>query len=99
MKDEVVWRAMGELSQARPGPLPHARKVWCLAEIRRRQEKRRRVTRVMMISRVCTSVAALLGAGGIALWQKIDLPSLSFLAVAGVVCAAAAGARAMLATE
>ena len=99
MKDDVMRRAMAELSQAPPGPLPDAKKVWWLAEIRRRQEKRERVTRIMMLSRVSTSVAAVLGASGIALWQAIELPSLSFLAIAAVVCAAAAGARAMLAEE
>jgi hypothetical protein len=99
MKDELVRRAMEELSQAPPRPLPDAKKVWWLAEIRRRQEKRPRVIRIMMLSRVSTSVAAVLGASGIALWQEIDRPSLSFLAMAAVVCAAAAGARAMLAEE
>ena len=99
MKDEAVRHAMRELSQASPRPLPDAKKVWWLAEIRRRQEKRHRVTRIMTLTRVSTSVAALLGASGIALWQEIDLPSLSFLAVAAVVCAAAAGARAVLAKE
>jgi hypothetical protein len=54
---------------------------------------------IMTLIRVSTTVAAVLGASGIALWQEIDLPSLSFLAVAAVVCAAAAGARAVLARE
>ena len=99
MKDEVMQRAMEELAQAPPHPLPDAKKIWWLAEIRRRQEKRQRVTRIMMLSRVSTSVAAVLGASGIALWQEIDLPSLSFQAMTAAVCAAAAGARAMLAKE
>jgi hypothetical protein len=99
MSDEAVRHAMRELSQAPPRRFPQARKVWWLAEIRRRQEKKHRVARIMMLTRVSTSVAAVLGAGGIALWQEIDPPSLSFLAVAAVVCAAAAGARAVLARE
>ena len=99
MKDEAVRRAMRELSQPPACPLPEARRVWWLAEIRRHQEKRQRVSRIMMLSRVSTSVVAVLGASGIALWQQIDLPSLSVLAVAAAVCAAAAGARAILAKE
>lgn len=99
MNDEAVRRAMEELSQASLPSLPHAKKVWWLAEIRRRQEKRRRVTRIMMFSRVFTSIVAVLGASGIALWLKIDLPHLGFLAVTALVCAAVAGAHAILAKE
>ena len=99
MNDEAVRCAMRTLSEAAPRTLPDAKKIWWLAEIRRRQEKRHRVTRIMTWTRVSTSVAAVLGAGGIALWQEINLPSLGFLAAAAVVCAAATGARAMLARE
>jgi biotin transporter BioY len=99
MNDEAVRRAMRELSEAPERPLPDARKIWWLAEIRRRQEKRQRVTRIMTLTRVSTSVVAVLGASWLALLQEIDFPSLTFLAVSAVVCAVAAGAHAMLANE
>ena len=99
MNDEAVRRAMLELSEAPARPLPDAKKIWWLAEIRRRQEKRQRVTRIMMLTRFSTSVAAVLGATWLALLQEVDLPSLTFLAVSAVVCAAAAGAHAILANE
>lgn len=99
MSEEIVQRAMRELLQGPAAPLPDAKRIWWLAEIRRRQEARMRVMRIMRRVRIATSAAAFLGAGGVAVWQGADLPGLVFLAGASVVCAAIVAARAVLIRE
>jgi hypothetical protein len=99
MNDEVVRRAMAQLAAESPPPLPDAARIWWLAEFGRRQQKRQQVARTMILTRVFTSAAVVLGACGVAVWWGVDLPSLEYLTVAALVCAGAAGARAMLAAE
>lgn len=99
MSEEIVQRAMRELSQASAAPLPDVKRIWWLAEIRRRQEARFRVVRIMDRVRIATSAAALLGAGGIAVWQGNDLPGVTFFTAAALICATAVGLRAVLAKE
>jgi len=99
MSEEIVRRAMQELSQTPLAPLPDGNRIWWLAEIRRRQEAARRVSQTMTRVRIITSVAALLAGSGLAIWLGNDLPGLTFLTTAGLLCATAAAVRVVMAKE
>lgn len=99
MSEETVQRAMWELSQTPAAPLPDAKRIWWLAEIRRRQEARLRVMRIMDRVRIATSAATLLGAVGLAVWQGNDLPGVTFFTAVSLVVAAVIGVRAVLNQE
>ena len=99
MNEEIVRRAMQELSQTPHSPLPDGNRIWWLAEIRRRQDAARWVSQTMTRVRIVTSVAALLAGGGLAIWQGNDLPGLTFVTTAGLLCATAAALRVALAKE
>jgi hypothetical protein len=99
MSEEIVQRAMRQLSQTPFAPLPDGNRIWWLAEIRRRQETARRVSQTMTRVRIVTSAAVLLTGSGLAIWLGNGVPGLTFLTAAGLLCATAAVLRVVLAKD
>ena len=99
MSEEIVQRAMRQMPQAPQVPHPDPKRIWWLAEIRRRQEARLRTMQIMTRIRI-GATAVVFGIGcAIAVWQGTDLPGLTWVAAAAFLSAAVTGLRVVLAKE